>query len=113
MLLDSVYFSSSSRYCQLAQDDDGFEIRSLADSLDEEDGGTAGDRTPVPSDTARDGLSPHPPPKPVTRVHSPLPRESLDGETIFAVGEDGDKWSDEDESPRNSGERKRLTGKDS
>ena len=25
----------------------------------------------------------------------PLPRESLDGETIFAVGEDGDKWSDD------------------
>jgi hypothetical protein len=42
-----------------------------------------------------------------------MPRESLDGETIFAVGEDGDKWSDEGESPRNSGERKRLTGKDS
>jgi hypothetical protein len=34
----------------------------------------------------------------------------LDGETIFAVGEDGDKWSDdEDESPRNSTERKALT----
>jgi hypothetical protein len=26
------------------------------------------------------------------------PRESLDGETIFAVGEDGDKFSDDDES---------------
>ena len=32
----------------------------------------------------------------------PLPRESLDGETIFAVGEDGDKFSD-DESGEESG----------
>ncbi|CAH0043967.1 unnamed protein product [Clonostachys solani] len=29
--------------------------------------------------------------------HRPLPRESLDGETIFAVGEDGDKMSDLDD----------------
>lgn len=36
-------------------------------------------------------------------------RPSLDEETIFAVGEDGDKWSDDDESPRNSSERQRLT----
>ena len=32
----------------------------------------------------------------------PLPRDSLDGETIFAVGEDGDKFSD-DESGEESG----------
>jgi hypothetical protein len=32
----------------------------------------------------------------------PMPRESLDGETIFAVGEDGDKFSD-DESGEESG----------
>jgi hypothetical protein len=76
--------------------------------MDEEEGRTPDDRTPVPSSTAGRGLSPNPPPKPSAR-----PRESLDGETIFAVGEDGDKWSDEDDSPRNSGERKRLTGKDS
>jgi hypothetical protein len=38
-----------------------------------------------------------------------LARQSLDGETIFAVGEDGDKWSDdEDDSPRVSHERKNL-----
>lgn len=36
------------------------------------------------------------------RRASPLPRESLDGETIFAVGEDGDKFSD-DESGEESG----------
>jgi hypothetical protein len=71
------------------------------------------DRTPVPDGTTGRGLSPNPPQRSIARVPPPRPRESLDGETIFAVGEDGDKWSDEDESPRNSGERKRLTGKDS
>ena len=49
------------------------------------------------------------PPKPVTERHD---RHSLDGETIFAVGEDGDKWSDDEESPRNSREHTRLTNKD-
>ncbi|OJJ50986.1 hypothetical protein ASPZODRAFT_55881 [Penicilliopsis zonata CBS 506.65] len=93
---------------EIAQDDDGFEIRSFGSSLDEErdiivPGEHSGARA------ARD-LSPMPP-KPVPAA--PQHRESLDGETIFAVGEDADKWSDdEDESPRNSSERRRLTGKD-
>jgi len=40
-----------------------------------------------------------------------LARESLDGETIFAVG-DEDKWSDdEDDRAGDTDERKRLTGK--
>ena len=34
------------------------------------------------------------PPKPVPSA--PRQRESLDGETIFAVGEDADKWPEED-----------------
>lgn len=37
---------------------------------------------------------------------------SLDGETIFAVGEDMDRWSDDDVSPRNSTDRKKLIRKD-
>jgi hypothetical protein len=43
----------------------------------------------------------------------PPPRESLDGETIFAVGEE-DKWSEEEseDEGRGKNERKRLTGKD-
>lgn len=93
---------------ELAQDDDGFEIRSFGSALDEEDvlADTEGQH---PSEQRRD-LSPVPP-KPVPSA--PRQRESLDGETIFAVGEDGDKWTDdEDESPRNSGEHQRLTGKD-
>ncbi|EAL91375.1 integral membrane protein (Ptm1), putative [Aspergillus fumigatus Af293] len=90
---------------ELAQDDDGFEIRSLNSGLDDEEafGGPEGNSA---SATRRE-LSPVPP-KPVPSA--PRQRDSLDGETIFAVGEDGDKWSeDEDESPRNSSERQRLT----
>ena len=72
--------------------------------MDEEDARTPGSSTPK----ARNGhLSPVPP-KPVNENNQPRP--SLDGETIFAVGEDADKWSDDDESPRNSGERQNLTG---
>ena len=90
---------------QLAQDDDGFEIRSFGSALDEEE--ALGDLDGHPAAESRRDLSPVPP-KPVPSA--PQQRESLDGETIFAVGEDADKWSDdEDESPRNSSERKRLT----
>jgi hypothetical protein len=39
-----------------------------------------------------------------------IPRESLDGETIFAVGEDGDRWSEDDEND-GDGEGKKLVGK--
>jgi hypothetical protein len=41
---------------------------------------------------------------------TPLPRESLDGETIFAVG-DEDKFTDDEDD--DDEERKRLTGKSS
>lgn len=91
---------------QIAQDDDGFEIRSLANSLDEE-------ALPLPDDYDRYSpereLSPVPP-KPVQPA--PQHRESLDGETIFAVGEeDGDKFSDEEDDFRDSSEETRkLTG---
>ncbi|KAL4771134.1 lung seven transmembrane receptor-domain-containing protein [Aspergillus nidulans var. acristatus] len=90
---------------ELAQDDDGFEIRSFNGALDEED--ALGGLDEHSASEQRRDLSPVPP-KPVPSAART--RESLDGETIFAVGEDGDKWSDdEDESPRNSTERKALT----
>ena len=89
---------------QLAQDDEGFEIASFGGSLDEEDARSPG----VAHEGANGQLSPIPP-KPVNENNPP--RQSLDGETIFAVGEDADKWSDDDESPRNSSEKTRLTGK--
>jgi len=51
-------------------------------------------------------VSPLPAPKP--QRPASLPRASLDGETIFAVGEDEDKWSDSED-----GEREGLVGKKS
>ncbi|KAH8696163.1 putative integral membrane protein [Talaromyces proteolyticus] len=94
---------------ELAQDDDGFEIRSLANSLDEEDA------VGLDDDFENHGhereLSPVPP-KPVQPA--PQHRESLDGETIFAVGEeDGDKFSDDDDDDtfrKSTEERRGLTG---
>ncbi|KAI9683953.1 MAG: hypothetical protein M1829_004288 [Trizodia sp. TS-e1964] len=95
---------------EIAQEDEGFEIASFGGSLDEEEGGE-GDGVQTP-DASRDppsnsNGSTRASKAPATRDH----RESLDGEPIFAVGDDGDRWSDAD-SPRNSGELKRLTGKD-
>ncbi|KAF2762557.1 hypothetical protein EJ05DRAFT_459313 [Pseudovirgaria hyperparasitica] len=107
---------------EIAQDDEGFEIASLRDSLDDVDDdddleGHAANRPPaydpVRSSGHRRDESPLPAPQPTKPV--PPPRESLDGDTIFAVGEE-DKWSDdemdEDEEGDGRGERKRLTGKD-
>lgn len=91
-------------FVQLAQDDEGFEIASFGGSLDDEEDARS------PTHQANGQLSPVPP-KPINDNHPP--RQSLDGETIFAVGEDGDKWSDDEDSPRNSEERKKLTGKSS
>ena len=84
----------------------------MADSLDdEEEGRMPVDRPPGPNGNTARNASPMPP-KSVPSAPPVNPRESLDGETIFAVGEDGDRWSEDDDSPRNSSEHKRLTGKD-
>ena len=100
---------------QIAQDDEGFEIASIRDSLDEEDGPSdhppSYDPVRPQRDAARDA-SPLPAPQPQKPIHPP--RDSLDGDTIFAVGED-DKWSDDDDdlepaSPKGSDdEHARLT----
>jgi hypothetical protein len=109
---------------QIAQDDEGFEIGSVADSLmdsDVEDNVGRSAHTPPGSNPSSTGttegahvvphsnhrsISPLPAPKP-TRP-SNLPRTSLDGETIFAVG-DEDKWSDESDNE----EHERLVSKKS
>ncbi|KAJ9152195.1 Membrane protein (Ptm1)-like protein [Coniochaeta hoffmannii] len=93
---------------EIAQDDDGnFEIGNLdigaPDDSDEDEesrpgakpanGATAG-QTPAPRYEAApqsSGVQPRQAPQ----THQALSRESLDGETIFAVGEDGDKFSDD------------------
>jgi hypothetical protein len=99
---------------ELAQDDEGgFEIADygVGDSDDEEDGARGGaryDSAPKPKPTApNSGV-----PAATSSVSAPrdIPRESVDGETIFAVGEDGDKWSDDEDD---SGEGKKLVGKGS
>ncbi|KAL8971026.1 MAG: hypothetical protein Q9197_003495 [Variospora fuerteventurae] len=102
---------------EIAQDDDGnFDMGSFGGSLDEEDArsptreelmnGSGGERV------KGGDLSPVPP-KPVSEGaggKGQQQRSSLDGETIFAVGEDGERSSmDEFESPRDSGEKQKLT----
>ncbi|KAF2873695.1 lung seven transmembrane receptor-domain-containing protein [Massariosphaeria phaeospora] len=100
---------------EIAQDDEGFEIASMRDSLDEEDGGSdnppAYDPAPRHNESRRfdRDTSPLPAPKPQKPIVPP--RESLDGDTIFAVGED-DKWSDDEVEPAEDGdENSRLTNR--
>ena len=93
---------------ELAQDDDGtFEINNMDigapdDSDDEEASiGKPATRPAEPRyEAAPSQASRGPQPKPV----APLPRDSLDGETIFALGEeDGDKFSDDEGSGEDTG----------
>ncbi|KAF1999834.1 hypothetical protein P154DRAFT_436039 [Amniculicola lignicola CBS 123094] len=103
---------------EIAQDDEGFEIASLRDSLDEEEGG---DHPPAYDPAIRSRATPSGAnrdvsPLPAPQAQKPIvpPRESLDGDTIFAVGED-DKWSDDEVEPASptdgDEERSRLTSR--
>lgn len=79
------------------------------DDLEGGEGRKPSDQPPAydaPRGSNRDA-SPLPAPVP-RKPSSSLPRESLDGETIFAVGEENDRWSEDEEEA--SGEGKRLTG---
>jgi len=93
---------------ELAQDDEGFEIADFgADDSGDEEEGRGGDRTQPGQEGPR-----YDPPQAAKTTARDIPRDSVDGDTIFAVGEDGDKWSDDDESIRNSSEGRKLVGKD-
>lgn len=88
---------------ELAQDDEGFEIADFGvEDDDEEDldngGAHRGDRT----QPGQEGPRYDPPPGANTAKE--IPRDSLDGETIFAVGDDGDRWS-EDGSDEEEGKK--------
>jgi hypothetical protein len=77
---------------ELAQDDEGFEIADFGiedeDDEDDEDGAVhRGNRT----HPGQEGSRYDPPPG--ANTAKDIPRESLDGETVYAVGEDGDRWS--------------------
>lgn len=88
---------------ELAQDDEGFEIADFAgdESADEEEGGAAHRAEEGPRYDPPTKLTAAKPKDP--QQSRDVPRESLDGETIFAVGEDGegedvDEWSDSEGS---------------
>jgi len=99
---------------ELAQDDEGFEIADFGADLsgDEEEGGAG---------RAQEGPRYDPPTKPTNKsvpsnTQEPNPsshaRESLDGETIFAVGdEDGDKWSDDEDEDEEDAKKLVENGK--
>ncbi|KAK3333550.1 lung seven transmembrane receptor-domain-containing protein [Cercophora scortea] len=113
---------------EIAQEDDGtFEIANLDigapdDSDDEDEEARIGGNGPKPQNgasagsneqrgySAPSGAAPsqsqqqqqQQQPQPPLRRMSPV-RDSLDGETIFAVGEDGDKFSDDEGSGEESG----------
>jgi hypothetical protein len=79
---------------ELAQDDEGFEIADFgAEDDDEEDIENAAARRGDRTQPGQEGPRYDPPPPSNTAKGSA--RESLDGETIFAVGEDGDRWSED------------------
>lgn len=90
---------------ELAQDDDGTftmgDIGAPEDSDDEEEsiGKRPSQQPPLPivAQLTNTGGSVSNQQQPLQSAsgHRPLPRESLDGETIFAVGEDGDRFSDD------------------
>ena len=93
---------------ELAQDDEGFEIADFGEEDDEDDPESSGARRG--GDRTQPGQEgPRYDPPSGAKTAREIPRESLDGETIFAVGEDGDRWS-EDESDE---ERGKLVGKQS
>ncbi|GAB7357841.1 hypothetical protein MBLNU230_g0012t1 [Neophaeotheca triangularis] len=118
---------------EIAQDDDGFEIASMRDSLDFEPDDVESNPSKTPQqqqpsiskfDSNTGDLSTSPPPgyspatgsnsardasplpAPVPTKPAALPRESLEGETLFAVGED--RLSDEESGDEE--ERRGLTG---
>ena len=84
---------------EIAQDDDGnFEIGDIGvpdDSDDDEEAQIGKKSTSQPTNGIMLGGSSQAGQQ--QRPTRNFPRESLDGETIFAIGEDGDKFSDSDE----------------
>lgn len=93
---------------ELAQDDEGFEIADFGAEDDDEDdpenaAARKGDRTQPGQEGPRYDPAPSAaaPSKPASKAAPP--RESLDGETIFAVGEDNDRWSDDESEEERGG----------
>jgi len=121
-------FFSNPSSAQISQDDEGFEIASVRDSDDLDDDAEAGNsRPPAYSNrqdssggggdfhgkkSTADGRSRSPLPAPTPqRAAAAARRESLDrNETIFAVGEDGDRFSLDDDDSDDEEQRRGLNG---
>ncbi|KAK1464420.1 hypothetical protein CCUS01_07993 [Colletotrichum cuscutae] len=85
---------------EIAQDDDGTftmaDIGGIDSDDDDEEAQLGKNNTTAPSSTpGHGGSSAAPASMPQAQPQRHIPRESLDGETIFAVGEDGDRFSDD------------------
>ncbi|KAF4831038.1 Membrane protein PTM1 [Colletotrichum siamense] len=82
---------------EIAQDDDGTftmaDIGAPDDSDDDEEAQVGKESNPRSAATASSGAQASNMPQAQPQRH--IPRDSLDGETIFAVGEDGDRFSDD------------------
>jgi hypothetical protein len=79
---------------ELAQDDEGFEIADFgAEDDDEDDPENAGVRRGDRTQPGQEGPRYDPPAG--SNTAKEIPRESLDGETIFAVGDENDRWSED------------------
>lgn len=92
---------------EIAQDDDGnFEIGDIGvpdDWDDDEEAAHPGKHSPHPPPVT--GITSSASAQPNGHHQNPtrsIPRESIDGETIFAVGEDGDKFSDDGSDEENT-----------
>lgn len=93
---------------ELAQDDEGFEIADFGvDDEDDEDLESSGAHRGERNASGQEGARYDPAPSKTTAAKD-IHRDSSDGEAVFAVGEDGDRWS-EDGSDE---ERGNLVGKD-
>ncbi|KAF8852264.1 integral membrane protein-like protein [Acephala macrosclerotiorum] len=92
---------------ELAQDDEGFEIADFGAEDDEED-----DVENSTGANSRGNEGPRYDPPPAANTAKEIPRESLDGETIFAVGDENDRWSDEGSDDEERGKLVGKTGKD-
>ena len=93
---------------EIAQDDDGtFDLGDIGapdDSDDDEEaqiGMKSNNSNATPPSSDSRSSAPVPAPSISRQSQQPtrsIPRDSLDGDTIFAVGEDGDKFSDDEDS---------------
>ncbi|RKF80620.1 Membrane protein PTM1 [Golovinomyces cichoracearum] len=81
---------------ELAQDDEGFEI--------EDFGAEDDDDLESPNGHKHNDSRYDPAPNFASKSHgSHVDRGSLEGETMFAIGEDGDKWSDDETNDEHNG----------